>query len=455
MSKSVSKEALRRAEIVRGAPEVSIAPPVRSRSADEVGDLSTAALAANIGKGVIGPLCYGFAKWLVEQARAEGLTQLYFLSRDGWMLKQAFDLLPQELTRGLSSHYLYSSRRAVWFASLRDDTSESEFNEILAGASPYVPVADFLKRIFIEPQEFIAQIKAAGFEDETSVVETAADKEKLYALFQAIKPQIVANAASERDAYLGYLRTAGVFDNEKAGLVDVGWTGSIIKYTRALVKSVDPSIDLHGYFIGVGKQAQTKYGFTKGQCLHGYLFDFDDDSYPEILRTFFVVEKFMSPSDPSLIRMKKVSGGYEPVYKLGEQESSPLKPVVQKNALEFIHKRAHSDAIDAPFKVDAFLPALRRLLSDPDAGTAKLLSRYSYSSDFGYAGRERPIARAERTRVYLRNPLLLFKQYRRARWKEGFIAQQPLPARAALKLVKGAKLDIAFEELALRARKLH
>lgn len=148
------------------------------------------------------------------------------------------------VTEGLTSYYLYSSRRALWFASLKEDTAEAEFNEILAGASPYVPVADFLTRIFIDPQHCLPQIRAAGFENEKAIVETASDKQKLYTLFQAIKPQIVANAAQERADYLAYLKHWGVFDHRKGGLIDVGWTGSVIKYTRRLVKEVDDSIDL-------------------------------------------------------------------------------------------------------------------------------------------------------------------------------------------------------------------
>lgn len=414
----------------------------------------SAKIAARIGREVIGPLCYGFARWLTEQAREAGITQLYFLSRDGWLLKQAFDLLPQQLTAGLTSHYLYSSRRAVWFASLKEDTPEAEFNEILAGASPYIPVADFLTRVFIDPQECLPQIRAAGFDNEMTIVETASDKQKLYALFRAIKPKIVANAAQERADYLAYLKQSGVFDNKKAGLVDVGWTGSIIKYTRELVRGVDDSIDLSGYFIGVGGKAETKYGFSRGGCLQGYLFDFDDKSYLEILRCFFVIEKFLSPNEPSLIRMKRDEGGFRPVYKPGEKEYSPLNSIVQKSALQFVQHLSNSGATDRPFDVSRFLPQLKKLLSNPDRETAKLLSQYSYSSDFGYRATPKAIAKSESASVYVRKPLLLFKQYRRARWKAGFIALQPLPARIALTAVRKAKLDKGFERLLLSARKL-
>lgn len=426
----------------------------RGNEAAECTDTRSAILASNIGREVIGPLCYGFAKWLVAKAREAGITQLYFLSRDGWLLKQAFDALPPEATAGLTSHYLYSSRRAVWFASLDETTGEAEFNEILAGASPYVPVADFLTRIFLEPRDFLDEIRAAGFADENVIVETTTDKQKLYELFQAIKPHIVANAAKEREDYLAYLKHNGVLDNKKAALVDVGWTGSIIKYTRALAKRVDESIELNGFFLGVGRNAQDKYGFTKGDCLHGYLFDFDDEGYRDILSCFFVIEKFLSPNEPSLIRMRKTADGFAPVYKEGAKDAAPLNKLVQKSALQFVRDYGQSDAAAQEFDVESFLPRLRTLLTAPDRETAAVLSQYSYSSDFGYHPRIRTIAKSSSSSTYLRKPLSLFKGYRNALWKPGFIAQQPLLARIVLRGIKVARLDKAFDEVQLWKRRL-
>lgn len=423
-------------------------------STEEPSALGPVALADRIGTEIIGPLCYGFSLWLIEQAREAGITQLYFLSRDGWLLKQAFDHLPDYVTEGLTSHYLYSSRRALWFASLKEDTAEAEFNEILAGASPYVPVAGFLTRVFIDPQRCLSQIREAGFENENAIVDTASDKQKLYGLFQAIKPQIVANAAQERADYLAYLKHSGVFANKKAALIDVGWTGSVIKYTRRLVKDVNDSIDLHGFYIGVGRQAKTKYKFTKGDCLRGYLFDFDDQAFMDIRRGFFIIEKFLSPKEPSLIRMKRDEAGFKPVYKQGDLESSPLSPTVQKSALQFVQEYSRSAEADKPFKVDYFLPQLRKLLSSPDPEEAKILSQYSYSSDFGYQVQPVSIAKSELGSTYARSPWLLVKHYRRARWKAGFIAQQPFPVRLALLAINKGGLDKAFERMLVRIKKL-
>ena len=416
-------------------------------------ELPAGSLSAEVGHRIIGPLCYGFANWVADRARADGITQLYFLSRDGWLLKKAFDLLPAPQRAGLTSHYLYSSRRAVWFASLKADTPEAEYREILSGASPFLPVSAFLTRIFIEPSGCIDLIRQAGFENENSLIRNASDKEKLYVLFRLLKPQIVMNAASERQDYLGYLKQAGLFGQPKAALVDVGWTGSVLKYTRALVRDVDPSLELFGYFIGVGSMAKKKYGFDKNTCLHGYLFDFDDDTHRDILKGFFVIEKFLSPNEPSLVRMKRSGSVLKPVFEYGNQEVSPLNFIAQKSALEFVRSRSRS-TYSGTFDLSTFVPLLKRLLTDPEPEVAALFSQYSYSSDFGYQAGAKPIASSDEPSRYFRNPLLLLRDYRRARWKPGFIAQQPFLARVLLKVIRRTRLDYWFDRTLLRLRAL-
>jgi hypothetical protein len=408
------------------------------------------AVSEHIGYEVIGPLCYGFVRWLVVKAQDTGVQHLYFLSRDGWLLKEAFDRLSPEVRGNLKTHYLYSSRRAVWFAALDENTPENEFYEMLSGASPHVPVRGYLERIFLDPEHYKAQIIGAGFNSEHDVVTSPSDREKLYRLFRNIKPAIVEKAREEREAYLAYLEDEGLFAYNRAGLVDVGWTGSIVKYTRNLVGRVKPELDLHAYFIGVGGKAQSKYGFRKGDCLHGYLFDFDDKTHAEIRKGFFVVEKFLSPNEPSLIKMTRTGGKFKPVYKEGPREESPMNKIVQKAALQFVRDNANEHK---PFDSARFLPALKKLIAAPSAEVARELSQYSYSSDFGYQVKPSLIAYSQNGGQYLRHPLHLFRDYRRARWKAGFIAQQPLMARLVLQVVRKTALDQRYDQFLRWARR--
>lgn len=403
-------------------------------------------ISVELGRSVVGPLCHAFSCWLANRAREAGISHLFFLSRDGWLLKKAFELLPESARSGVTTHYLYSSRRAVWFASLQENTPDAEFNEMLSGASPYLAVKKYLSRVFIEPDDYLPQIKAVGFENADSVVTTDADRRRLYALLKSIRPHIVQNAAEERRDYLAYLKQSGLLSQQKTALVDVGWTGSILKYTQRLVREAGAETKLYGYFIGVGANASKKYGFSKGDCLHGFLFDFEDKQHSDIRRHFYLIEKFLSPPEPSLIRIKSEdSGELRPVFAASQPEESPLVAVVQQSALQYVAESADRNPSEAT-DVERFLPALKRLLNDPSPDVARFLGNYSYSFDFGYQNRPSYYAKSEALSFYLRQPLRLLKDYRRALWKPGFLAQQPLPARVVLKCVGLTRLDSLFEQ---------
>lgn len=66
------------------------------------------ALGASIG----GPVLLPYVSWVVEQAMALGKKRLYFIARDGYVLKAIADLLIKENNLDLQTHYIYGSRKA-------------------------------------------------------------------------------------------------------------------------------------------------------------------------------------------------------------------------------------------------------------------------------------------------------------------------------------------------------
>ena len=68
-----------------------------------------------------------YMNWVLEQACREGIQTLYFISRDGYHLKQAADELIQAKGLPLKTKYIYGSRRAWWIPSFIDRVDEEFF----------------------------------------------------------------------------------------------------------------------------------------------------------------------------------------------------------------------------------------------------------------------------------------------------------------------------------------
>ena len=61
----------------------------------------------------IGAMLVPYVAWALRDAIARGYQTLYFVSRDGYFLKQIADVLIAELNLGIKSRYIYGSRK-VW-----------------------------------------------------------------------------------------------------------------------------------------------------------------------------------------------------------------------------------------------------------------------------------------------------------------------------------------------------
>lgn len=78
---------------------------------------------------VSGPLVVGFVKWCLDEAYERGITRLYFLARDGQVMKRVAD----ELQRGdekIDCRYLHVSRQSLLLAGM--EGVETELGWILA-----------------------------------------------------------------------------------------------------------------------------------------------------------------------------------------------------------------------------------------------------------------------------------------------------------------------------------
>ncbi|MCR5235996.1 MAG: hypothetical protein K6E34_02195 [Lachnospiraceae bacterium] len=77
---------------------------------------------AAIGAGVSGPVFYSYVSWLIQEALNKGITRLYFIARDGYVLKQIADVIIKKCKYTLQTEYIYGSRKAWRMASVNSES---------------------------------------------------------------------------------------------------------------------------------------------------------------------------------------------------------------------------------------------------------------------------------------------------------------------------------------------
>lgn len=83
-----------------------------------------AGVAYYIGCRYAGPMLYSYAEWIVEQAIRKNIRRLYFIARDGYLIKQIVDIILDGKRADIMTSYIYGSRKAWRMPSL----SENHYN---------------------------------------------------------------------------------------------------------------------------------------------------------------------------------------------------------------------------------------------------------------------------------------------------------------------------------------
>ncbi len=80
--------------------------------------------AFHIGCRYAGPVLYSYAEWIVEEAIKNKTKRLYFIARDGYVIKKIVDVILKSKEADIRTKYIYGSRKAWRMASL----SETHYN---------------------------------------------------------------------------------------------------------------------------------------------------------------------------------------------------------------------------------------------------------------------------------------------------------------------------------------
>lgn len=99
------------------------------------------------GYNCLGPLLYSYSKWLEENFLKEKYDNIFFLSRDGFIMQKAFEILNSKI----KTKYLYASRRALivpilWLHEELEDLLKVMFFQ------RYISIKAFIKKVRINPK---------------------------------------------------------------------------------------------------------------------------------------------------------------------------------------------------------------------------------------------------------------------------------------------------------------
>jgi hypothetical protein len=258
-------------------------PPVSKREAEPGEELSA---------GLAHSLLF-FCQQLDSYCQSHGIRNLYFLSREGYHLRELYNIFQHRDSNQarVTTHYLEVSRQSTYLPSLGPLDSE-DFSSLLT-AYKATSARSFL--ISIGLASFVALIlQAAGISEEEA--DHILEDFKQSSLFQKIRGSALFQKAyederlSQRIALGSYLKTVAEKDLSRfpegkctIHLVDVGWQGSIQdNLERFCLNGGLQGLSFEGIYLGLLKQKPNSSSGRKT----GLLFDYSHKRKAYGARTF-------------------------------------------------------------------------------------------------------------------------------------------------------------------------
>jgi len=393
------------------------------------------------GYEALGILLYGFSRWLLESLNQKRIQRVFFLSRDGYIMKKAFDILNKD--KAISSHYLYVSRRSLRVPQL---WMEPELQNVVKNFSPatMLTVSTFMDNIGLNAEEYLNVLNQYGFNKKDIIKRNdILTNIRIVKLYETLKDIIVEKSKQEYILLLKYLKQNS-FSGQVA-VVDIGWHGSMQHSLIKLAECAGLSVDIHGYYFGIAPEAR-RYTNEIPMEIAGYIFDCNSSSNDYDMRSPFIglFETFFIAQEGSTKQYeynehdsKVVPVLYDYEYSINDNFSKEgeKNKEIQTGAINFI-----KDIINyTDLQLLSFEPktAFRNIFytgTYPKKQDLEMFAGFRF-----FDGEINYLAKPKSLICYCLHPKMLIKDIHFSRWKVGFMKKLfkiPLPYNKIFWLLK-------------------
>ena len=177
------------------------------------------------GKHYFGTFLFGFTKWLDKNIKNKKVDKIFFFSRDGYMMKKAFEEISELSSKSV---YVYFSRKSIRQALLCKCESYNESIKYLS-VEKYVSLGKILEYYGFSDSEREELAGEYGLclhkEYKFADLGTSEELEKIYMM---LIDQIYLMSSKQRDYLLKYLKLIDMKGD--CAIVDIGWHGSMQYY---------------------------------------------------------------------------------------------------------------------------------------------------------------------------------------------------------------------------------
>lgn len=357
------------------------------------------------GYNCLGPLLYSYSKWLEENFLKEKYDNIFFLSRDGFIMQKAFEIVNQKL----KTKYLYASRRALivptlWIKNDLEDVFSVMFFQ------KYITIGAFIKKLGLIPEDYEKIVQKYGYKLEQNIniyIEKESDNFKYF--YKELQPEISKNSKKEYENLINYLNK-NKFEN-KVAIVDIGWFGNMQNALQKIVDISNINAKIDGYYVGIVPYSE-KQEYLK---MNGFLFQKNKNEEMYLKKKFFnsIFEIAFMANHGSVKRyLKNEVEFYDFEYK-GTDTFDKIEEF-QKGALQFVKDYNNKGKV----KIDEYT-CMKDFFEFGNNPTNEDIEKFK--EIYFYDDEIYNIIPNDLSVKYLLNPRKFINEFKKSIWKTAFL----------------------------------
>ena len=348
--------------------------------------------------GVLGPVLSSYMHSAIDYCVKNNIDDVYFMSREGAVLKVVFDTILRTLApnSGINSRYLYTSRVSSFRANCVAGITLKQLQNCIRNTSNYT-VASILAPFSISKTILDKKCYEYGIRGCDSVLPAAFETWEPFLNLVSDKDIncIVRDMGAMQNSLLvDYMKQIGFFRGKKVALIDVGWSGQIQdNIYQALEMAGEDIPEIHGLYLGCRTTAhervrpKSKYIWFSADESHAGWFG------TSTLESVFPMETLTRAPHATVVGYKRNGSDVEVEFKCNDSPSRVKERSVdaliskyQRNAI--IYSEHYADFCRL-YNIGAYLTlpfsrvALDQLVRFPPSELAKEFVTIQNISDLG------------------------------------------------------------------------
>ncbi|MEQ8842806.1 MAG: hypothetical protein RIB98_17640 [Acidimicrobiales bacterium] len=269
-----------------------------------------------VGAGVAVPVTIAFTLWAAQRAEELDLERLYFAGRNGYLPWVAYDRLPSQVTGDVPGTYIRVSRDVVRQAAAALDPDRwiacghETPTSFLRQHADRMPLRRLLGRAVADPEQHRQLLHGLGLELDAPLPDGAGPAWRAVFASHEVRDAIAETASNALPLLRDWLAQHGFLDNERVGLVDVGWRGQQAAMLDLVLQQAGGA-DVHHLHLGRNKVES----LLTDARIDRYLIDVER---PLVKNPVALFETLYATTQPGLTGLRRSPGGVvEPVFREG------------------------------------------------------------------------------------------------------------------------------------------